>query len=56
MKIFTVAMQKDGKLVAASYELIEAAKSLGGEIHTAILAEDASSLASDLASRGGASG
>lgn len=53
MKIFTVAMQKDGKLVAASYELIEAAKSLGGEIYTAILAEDASSMASELASRGG---
>ncbi|UCG62428.1 MAG: electron transfer flavoprotein subunit alpha/FixB family protein [Candidatus Zixiibacteriota bacterium] len=53
MKIFTVALQKDGKLLAGSYELIEAAKSLGGEIYTAILAEDASSLASELASRGG---
>lgn len=53
MKILTVAQQKDGKLLAASYELIEAAKSLGGEVHTAILAEDASSLAADLAARGG---
>ncbi len=53
MKIFTVALQKDGKLLAASYELIEAAKSLGGEIYTAVLAEDASAIASELASRGG---
>ena len=53
MKILTVAQQKDGKLLAASYELIEAAKTLGGDIHTAILAEDASQLAADLAARGG---
>jgi len=53
MKIFTVALQKEGKLTAASFELIEAAKSLGGEICTAILAEDASAMASELASRGG---
>ncbi len=53
MKIFTVATQKDGKLVAASFELIEAAKSLGGEVITAILAEDAKAMASELASRGG---
>ncbi|MEW6411598.1 MAG: electron transfer flavoprotein subunit alpha/FixB family protein [Candidatus Zixiibacteriota bacterium] len=53
MKIFTIATQKDGKLLAASYELIEAAKSLGGEVFTAILAEDAKPMASDLAARGG---
>jgi electron transfer flavoprotein alpha subunit len=53
MKIFTVALQKNGKLVAASYELIEAAKSMGGEIYTVILSEDASALGSELASRGG---
>lgn len=52
MKILAVALQKDGKLVSASYELIEAAKSLSGELTTAILAEDAGSLASELASRG----
>lgn len=53
MKVFTVALQKDGKLVSASYEIIEAAKSLGGEIYTIILAEDASTIANELASRGG---
>lgn len=52
MKIFTVALQKDGQLLAASFELIEAAKSIGGEVFTAILARDASPLASQLASRG----
>lgn len=52
MKIFTVALQKDGKLLAASFELIEAAKSLGGELYTAVLAENASELASQLAARG----
>ncbi|UCD62589.1 MAG: electron transfer flavoprotein subunit alpha/FixB family protein [Candidatus Zixiibacteriota bacterium] len=53
MKILTIALQKDGRLLAASYELIEAAKSLNGEISTAILADEASSLASELAARGG---
>jgi electron transfer flavoprotein alpha subunit len=52
MKILAVAFQKDGKLVPASFELIEAAKSLGGDIHTAILASDSSALAEELASRG----
>ena len=53
MKIFTIATQKDGKLTGSSFELIEAAKSLGGEIFTVILAENASGLATELASRGG---
>ncbi len=53
MKILNIALQKDGKLTASSYELIEAAKSLGGEIYTLILAENASELATDLASHGG---
>jgi len=53
MKILVVALQKEGKLASASYELIEVAKSLGGEIHTAVLAEDAGGLATELASRGG---
>ena len=53
MKILIVALQKEGKLAPASFELIEAAKSLGGEIFTAILAENADTLASELASRGG---
>ncbi len=53
MKTLIVALQKDGKLISSSLELIEAAKSLGGEILTAILAEHAEQLASELASRGG---
>jgi electron transfer flavoprotein alpha subunit len=53
MKILNVALQKDGKLVGSSFELIEAAKQLGGEIYTVVLAEDASNIANDLASRGG---
>ncbi len=53
MKILNIALQKDGKLTASSYELIEAAKSLGGEIFTLVLAENASDIAQDLASRVG---
>ncbi len=53
MKILTVALHKDGKLVPASFELIEAAKSLGGELYTAVLAANAELLANELASRGG---
>lgn len=53
MKTLVVALQKDGKLVSASLEAIEVAKSLGGELFTAILAGDASTLAADLASKGG---
>ena len=53
MKLLVIALQKNGKLTSASLELIEAAKSIGGEIYTAILAADAGSLAQELASRGG---
>jgi len=53
MKILNIALQKDGKLTAASYELIEAAKSVGGEIHTLILAENATDMAQDLVAHGG---
>jgi len=53
MKILTVALQKEGKLAPASFELLEAAKSLGGEISTAVLAADADALAAELASKGG---
>ena len=52
MKILTIALQKEGKPIPPSYELIEAAKSLGGEIMTAYLS-DSDAGASDLASRGG---
>ena len=53
MKILTIALQKNGQLTSASYELIEAAKNLGGEISTLIMAENATPLAEDLASHGG---
>jgi len=52
MKILTIALQKDGQPIPASYELIEAAKSLGGEVMTAYLS-DSDAGASELASRGG---
>ncbi|MEP0827982.1 MAG: electron transfer flavoprotein subunit alpha/FixB family protein [bacterium] len=52
-RILVVAEQKKGKLANVSYELLTAAGKLGGEIYTAVLAEDAASLASELASRGG---
>lgn len=53
MKVLIVSLQKDSKLVSTSFELIEAAKSLGGELYTVIMAEQADSMASELASRGG---
>ncbi|HOP07987.1 MAG TPA: electron transfer flavoprotein subunit alpha/FixB family protein [candidate division Zixibacteria bacterium] len=53
MKILSIALQKNGSLIGPSFELIEAAKSLGGEMMTAILAENAEPLANELAQRGG---
>lgn len=53
MKILVIALQKDGKLVAPTFEAIEAAKSLGADVYTAVLAADAGALASQIASRGG---
>jgi len=53
MKILNVALQKDGKLVSASLELIAAAKELGGEIYTVVLAADMAALADELAAKGG---
>ncbi|MFQ6008327.1 MAG: electron transfer flavoprotein subunit alpha/FixB family protein [Candidatus Zixiibacteriota bacterium] len=53
MKTLTIALQKDNKLIPASFELIEAARSLGGDLYTVIMAEDAAPLAAELASRGG---
>ena len=53
MKVLNIAFQTGGKLVSASFELTEAAKSIGAEIVTAIMAEDAQPLAEELAARGG---
>lgn len=53
MKTLAVALQKNGKLLSASFETVEAAKSLGGELLTVVLAEAAEPMAQELASRGG---
>ena len=53
MKALLIAEQKDGKLSNVTLELITAAKGIGAEIMTAVLAESADSIASELASRGG---
>lgn len=53
VKVLTIAEQKDGKLSNVSYELITAAKKLGGEIMTACLGDSADGIARELASRGG---
>ena len=52
MNILVVALQKNGQLMPASLELITAARQLGGELSTAILAADAQPLAEQLAARG----
>jgi electron transfer flavoprotein alpha subunit len=53
MKILLVALQKESKLIPSSFELISAARKLGGEITTVVMAEKADDLASEMASRGG---
>jgi len=53
IKVLTIAEQKDGKLSPVSLELLTAAAKSGGEIMTAVLADTADGLASELASRGG---
>jgi len=53
MKLLVVVLQKNGKLLPTSYELIQAARSLEAELTTVILAESAEPLAQELASRGG---
>jgi electron transfer flavoprotein alpha subunit len=52
MKILVIALQKDGKPASATFEAIEAAKGLGGELYTAALAAEAGSMAAELAARG----
>ena len=53
IRVLLVAEQKNGKLSNVSYELISAARKIGGEIMTVCLAESADGLASELAKRGG---
>lgn len=49
LKILVVAEQKNGKLSNISFELITAARKVGGDIITTCLAENADSLAKELA-------
>lgn len=52
MKTLVIALQKNDQPISATYELISAAKSLGGDILTAVLGADAEALAGQLVSRG----
>ena len=52
MKIFAIALQKEGSLLPASLEVISAARSLGGDVATVILSAD-NQAADQLASVGG---
>jgi electron transfer flavoprotein alpha subunit len=52
MKTLVIALHKNDQPIPATYELISAAKSLGGDILTAVLGADAGPLAEPLVSRG----
>ena len=52
MNTLVVALQKNSQLMPVSFELLTAARQLGGNVTTAILAADAQPLAAQLASRG----
>ena len=53
MRILAVALHKNGAILGGSYELISAAKSVGGELLTAVLAGEGATLAAEVAKRGG---
>ncbi|HSG99198.1 MAG TPA: electron transfer flavoprotein subunit alpha/FixB family protein [candidate division Zixibacteria bacterium] len=53
MKTLVIAEQKGGELVDATFEALGAATALGGETLTAVLAENAGTLAENIAQRGG---
>ncbi len=53
MKVLIIALHKNDIPVAASFELIRAAKSVSPDIYTVILAENAANAAKELATRGG---
>ena len=53
MKILVIAQHKEGKVAALTYEAIGAARKIGEDIHTAVLADNADSMAQEIASRGG---
>ena len=53
MKALVIALQKKGKIVSSSFELITAAREYTDDVGCAILAAEAEALAGQLASRGG---
>lgn len=53
MNILLVALQKKGQIMSAAFELISAAKQLGGGVTTVVMAGQADPLAKELAARGG---
>ncbi len=52
MKVLVIALHKNDKPIAASYEMIRAAKALSDDLYTVILAENAANSAHELAKRG----
>ncbi|MCP4569802.1 MAG: electron transfer flavoprotein subunit alpha/FixB family protein [FCB group bacterium] len=52
MKILTIAEQKDNQLANISFETILAARSLGGDIMTALMAGDTAAAAGQLSAKG----
>lgn len=53
MKILVVGLQKNAQIMSATFELISAARQVGEDITTAVLAGDAEAVAEPLTSRGG---
>jgi len=53
MKTLVFALHKNGKLLSGSFELLTAARELGGEVITAVLSDQAEAMAGELAGRGG---
>ena len=52
MRILIIALHKNERPISACYELIQAAKAISGDLHTVVLAENATSPAQELAKRG----
>lgn len=53
MKVLVVALQKNSQIMSVSYELLTAAKQIGAEVTSAVLAGEAQPFGEQMASRGG---
>ena len=53
MKILVVGLQKQAQIMSATFELISAARQIGEDLTTVVLAADAAAVAEPLTSRGG---